>query len=81
MKEAKTKHTDKDLLITGIKKMALSVLTMFIGPTLIYIAFSNQEKPLYIPILALGIAVCTAAIYFAFKGINTIMDSMFGKKK
>jgi len=70
-------RTDKELLVKGIKKMGISLIFMFLGPTLLYIAFSNQEKPLYIPILIVAFAVCTLAIFFAFKGIKIILDSMF----
>ncbi|MFC5196041.1 MULTISPECIES: DUF6095 family protein [Bizionia] len=75
--ETETKHTDKDVLLKGIKKMGVSLLCMFLGPTLLYIAFSNQEKALYIPLLIVGIIICGLAIFFAFKGLKTIMDSMF----
>jgi len=74
-----TKRTNKDVLIKGLKKMGLSLLCMFLGPTLIYIAFSNQEKPLYIPILIVSILICVLAVYLAFTGLKTIMDSMFDK--
>ena len=77
MKENKT---DRDLLVKGLKKMGLSLIFMFLGPTLLYIAFSNKEKPLYIPILIIAIIICGLAIYFAFKGIMIILDSMFTKK-
>jgi hypothetical protein len=72
-----TKHTNKDVLVKGLKKMGISLICMFLGPTLIYVAFSNQEKPLYIPILIVGALVCIIAVFMAFKGIKTIMDSMF----
>ena len=72
-----TKHTNKDVLVQGLKKMGISLICMFLGPTLIYVAFSNQEKPLYIPILIVGVIVCMIAIFMAFKGLKTIMDSMF----
>lgn len=72
-----TKRTDKDILFKGIKTMGLALVFMFLGPTLIYVAFSNEDKPLYIPILIVGILICGLAIYFAFKGLKTIMDSMF----
>ena len=74
MKENKT---DKNLLLKGIQKMALSVLFMFLGPTLIYVAFSNTEKPLYIPILFFAIVFCGLAIYLSFKGIKLIIDIIF----
>ncbi|WP_299890442.1 DUF6095 family protein [uncultured Lacinutrix sp.] len=75
--KTETKRTDKEVLVKGLKKMGVSLALMFTGPTLIYIAFSNQKKVLYIPLLILGILACSAAIFFAFKGINTILDSMF----
>lgn len=71
--------TDKELLIKGLKKMGLSLIFMFLGPTLLHIAFSNKEKSLYIPLLILGIIICGTAIFLAFKGIQTIMNSMFKK--
>lgn len=73
--------TDKVVLIKGLKKMGLSLIFMFLGPTLIYIAFSNKEKPLYIPILIIAILICGLAIYFAFKGLMTILDSIFKKNR
>jgi hypothetical protein len=76
-----TKRTDKEVLTKGLKKMGVSLILMFLGPTVIYVAFSNQEKPLYIPLLILGILACVFAIYFAFKGLNTILDSMFKTNK
>jgi len=74
-----TKRTEKDILVKGLKKMGFSLICMFLGPTLLYIAFSNQQKSLYYPILILGAIICVMAIYFAFKGLMTIMDSMFKK--
>ena len=72
--------TDKQTLVRGFQKLGISLLLMFLGPTTVYLALSNKEKPLYIPLLVVGILGCFAAIYFAFKGINKILDSMFKKK-
>ena len=69
--------TDRELLVNGLKKMGVSLIFMFLGPTLLYVAFSNKEKPLYLPLLIFGIIICGGAIFFAFKGIQTIMNSMF----
>ena len=60
--------------------MGLCLICMFVGPTLLYIAFSNQEKSIFYLILVLGGIISVLAIYFGFKGIMTIMDSMFKKK-
>jgi len=73
-------HTDKEILGKGIRIMLLCLLLMFAGPTLVHIAFYNQEKPLDIPLLILGILLSLGAIMTLFKGIMTITDSMFGKK-
>ena len=75
-----TNRTDKEVLIKGIKTMLFTLGLMFIGPILLYIGFSNPEKPLHYPLVIAGSLACIGAIYFAFKGINTMMDSMFGKK-
>lgn len=74
-----THKTDKNILVKGLKTMGFSLGCMFLGPTLLHIAFSNKEKPLYIPILIVAILICSLAVYFAFKGINTILNSMFKK--
>lgn len=75
-----TKRTNKEILIKGLKKMAISLIMMFAGPTLFYIATTNKEKPLYIPILVISLLICAGAVFLAFKGLQTIMNSMFDKK-
>ena len=76
----KAKHTDKEILSKGIRTLFVCLLLMFIGPTFLHIAFSNKEKALYIPLLIFAILLCIAAIYFLFKGIMTIIESLFNKK-
>lgn len=72
--------TDKEQLTRGLKKMVIALLMMFAGPTLFYIATTNKEKPLYIPLLIVSLILCASAVFFAFKGIQTIMKSMFEGK-
>lgn len=74
-----TSKTDKKILTKGVKTLFFALLSLFTGPILISLAFSNKEKALYLPILILGCAISLLAIYLIFKGINTIMDSMFKK--
>jgi len=74
------KRTDKEILGKGINIMFICLFLMFSGPTILHIAFSNSEKPLYIPLLILGILLSLCAIITLLKGINTIMESLFGKK-
>ena len=72
-------HTNKDMLVKGLRTMGITLALMFIGPSVVYIALSNKEKPLYIPLLILGFLICACAIYFGFKGIKIVMDSLFEK--
>jgi hypothetical protein len=74
-----TKKTNKDVLVKGIKTMGITAILMFLGPTLFYVGLSNPDKPLYIPIIIAAGIICILAIYFGFKGLKTIMDSMFNK--
>lgn len=71
--------TDKELLTKGLKTMILTAFLMFVGPSLIYIALSNKDKSTYIILLVIAIIICLSAIYLGFKGLKTIMDSMFKK--
>lgn len=71
------KRTNRDLLVKGLQNMGICLVLMFLGPTLVYIAFSNQDKPTYYLVLFISIAVCALAIFFLFKGILTIMRSLF----
>ncbi|MDP5157738.1 MAG: DUF6095 family protein [Flaviramulus sp.] len=75
-----TNKTDKTTLIKGIKTLVFALLSLFMGPILLSIAFNNPEKPLYIPILIVGCLISGFAIFLLFKGIKTIMNSMFKKK-
>ncbi|MCF7561723.1 DUF6095 family protein [Sabulilitoribacter multivorans] len=60
--------------------MILALLSLFLGPIFLHLALSNKEKPLYFPLLIVGCLICIAAIILMFKGINTIMNSIFKNK-
>lgn len=71
------KHTNKKVLSTGIKYLAGALPLVMIGPSILYSAFNNQEHPLYIAVLILGIIASFAAIFLMFKGIMTIIKALF----
>ncbi|MCJ7759001.1 MAG: DUF6095 family protein [Gillisia sp.] len=71
------KHTDKTLVSKGLKYMGMSLPLAFLGPSVLYSAFNNQENPFYIPVLIFGIIACAGSIFFMFKGINTLVKSLF----
>ena len=75
-----TRRTDKDLLVDGLKTMGITLFLAFLGPFILHVGLTNPDKPLYIPLVIAGMLICGAAIYFGFKGIRTIMDSLFGTK-
>ncbi len=72
--------TDKKELIKGIKTMAFALLSLFMGPILLSFAFSKPDDKLYLPLLITGCAVSALAVVMLFKGIRTIMGSLFNKK-
>ena len=73
--------TDKDLLVKGIKSFVYTALLMFTAPVVLYQAFKNTDKPLFIPVLILGLALAAFAIYMGFRSVNVVMDAVFGKRK
>ena len=75
------KRTNKVILTKGIRIMLACLLLMFLGPTLLHVTFSNKEKPLFIPLLIVSLLLCFGAVFLLFKGINTIINSMFEKKQ
>jgi len=74
------KKTDKELLVKGIKSFGYTAMTMFIAPVVLYQAFKNTDKPLFIPVLIVGIILSILAVYLGFRSVNIILDAIFGKK-
>jgi hypothetical protein len=72
-----TKRTNKEVLGKGIKYLAGALPLIFIGPSILHSAFKNQDHPLYIPVLILGLLACAGAIFLMFKGIGTLMKALF----
>lgn len=67
--------TDKEILNRGIKYMVWALPMFFIGPTVINSSFKNQDHPFFIPVLGLGIIICTVAVVLVFQGLRTILKS------
>ena len=72
-------RTNKELLVKGLQTMGICLVLMFLGPILLHLALTNQEKPTYILVLIISIIVCVLAIFFLFKGIQIILNSIFKK--
>ncbi|MUP47032.1 hypothetical protein E0K83_14900 [Gramella sp. BOM4] len=71
------KHTNKKVLTTGLKYLAGALPLVMIGPSVLFSAFNNQDKSLFIPILLLGVVASGTAIFLMFKGILTIIKALF----
>lgn len=72
-----TKRTNKEKLAKGIRFLAISLVLIFLGPSIIFSAFKNQEHPLYIPILILGIIIALGAMLMIFLGIKKTVNAFF----
>ncbi len=73
--------TDKKILLKGIRYLSGALPLLFIGPVVINSAFKNEKNPLYPYILALGIIASLGAMFLIYKGINTILKSLFDGDK
>lgn len=71
------KHTNKILLGKGLKNLAAALPLSGLGPIILYSAFNNQAHPWYLAVLIIGLLACAGAIYFMFKGISTLIKSLF----
>lgn len=69
--------TNKVLLSKGIKYLAWALPLLFIGPAIIYNAFINKDNVWHYVVLAVGITASIAAVYFMFKGLQTMVKGLF----
>lgn len=70
-------HTNKEKLVRGIKLMGGTLVLLVTAPIILNSSFKNQDHPLFIPVLGIGIILFIAAIYFGFKGIKMLMRALF----
>ena len=72
-----SKRTNKERLGKGIKFLAISLVLIFTGPSIIFSALKNQEHPFYIPVLILGILIAIGAMVMIFLGIKKTVSAFF----
>jgi hypothetical protein len=70
-------HTNKEKLLKGVKLMGGTLILLITAPIVLNSSFKNQDHPMFIPVLGIGIVLLVAAIYFGFKGIRTLMRALF----
>lgn len=70
-------NTNKEVLGRGIKYLSGALPLLFIGPSIIYNAFMNQQNVWHYLVLAIGIIACIVAVVLMFKGLQFIMKALF----
>ena len=69
----------KNYLIVGFKRLLITVLLMFLGPTILFQAFKNEGDQWYMFVLSIGLIVCVTSIFTLFSGIMSIIKHIFEK--
>jgi ABC-type nickel/cobalt efflux system permease component RcnA len=69
----------KNYLLIGFKRLLVTLFLMFIGPTVLFQAFKNDEHEWYLIVLTIGLIICATAIFTLFSGIMSIIKHIFEK--
>lgn len=72
---------ESNFLKKGFKNIFLSLFLMFVGPTLLFQSFKNQDHPWFEGVLIFSLIICLSSIFFGVKGLKNIMNSIFKKKE
>ena len=72
-------HTNKQQLLKGIKYMAITVPLMVLTVYLFTLAFLNTDNIVIYIVLPLAIIGMSATIWLGFKGVRTIIRSVFNQ--
>ena len=69
-----------NLLKKGFKNIFLSLFLMFVGPTLLFQSFKNQNHPWFEGVLIISLILCVLSIFIGLKGLKNIMGTIFKKE-
>lgn len=61
----------------GLKYICGAFPLMFLGPTIIYNAFMNQQTAWHYLVLIIGITLSVLSVYFLYTGLKLIMKGLF----
>ena len=70
----------KNHLAIGVKKVFISIFLMFLGPTILFQSFKNEDHPWFVPVLSLSIVICVLSLFYGIKGLQSIMNAIFKKE-
>ena len=71
---------NKNHLAEGLKKIFISISLMFLGPTILFQSFKNENHPWFLPVLSISIVICVLSLFYGVKGLQSIMNAIFIKK-
>tara|TARA_B100000497_G_C7301056_1_gene204482 strand:+ start:311 stop:538 length:228 start_codon:yes stop_codon:yes gene_type:complete len=71
------KHTNPNLLKKGVKYLAFSLPLLFLSPYVLTLSFINKETVFFYLFFVVGLIVGFFALYFLYKGIQTLLSSLF----
>lgn len=71
------KHTNPNLLKKGVKYLAFSLPLLFLSPYVLTLSFINKETVFFYLFFVAGLIVGFFALYFFYKGIKTLLSSLF----
>lgn len=69
-----------NLFKKGLKNIFFSLLLMFVGPTLLFQSFKNQNHPWFEGVLIISLILCVLSIFIGLKGLKNIMGTIFKKE-
>ena len=68
-----------DIFKKGLKNILIAFFFMFLGPTMLFQSFKNQNHPWFEIVLPISLVICIIAVLFGVKGLKKIVDSIFKK--
>ncbi|MEC8367430.1 MAG: DUF6095 family protein [Bacteroidota bacterium] len=69
----------KNYLLVGFKRLLVTLFLMFLGPTVLFQAFKNDDHEWYMIVLVIGLIICGTTIFTLFSGIMSIIKHIFEK--
>jgi hypothetical protein len=70
-------HTDKKLLVKGLKFMVFVIPLLILTTYLFTLAFLNKDTKILYLVLPLAVIGMAATIWLGFKGMRTILKALF----
>lgn len=69
----------KEIIVTGIKYLAITLPLLFLGPFVLTIGFRAANEGNHL-ISGIGVFICLVAIVLGFIGVRTILRGLFAKE-